>query len=170
MLKYVETKAVVGGVTAIQGSSKVGRPFEGWMVRNIEYETFRTGRVGVRQAVFALEGEKEYARTRAALEAGEAFVLHLAEGTDPALVSEYDVLDTHGILAPRFVGIHCTALGDPQYSGWVARGGSIVWSPFSNLWLYGATTDVRRRAGAGDADLPGRGLVAVGLEVSARAS
>ena len=142
VLKYVETKAVVGGVTAIQGSSKVGRPFEGWMVRNIEYETFRTGRVGVRQAVFALEGEKEFARTKASLEAGEAFVYHLAEGTDAALVAEYDVLDANGILAPRFVGIHCTALRDEQYAGWMPRGGSIVWSPFSNLWLYGATTDV----------------------------
>ncbi|MDP1848896.1 MAG: amidohydrolase family protein [Solirubrobacteraceae bacterium] len=142
VLKYVETKAVVGGVTAIQGSSKVGRPFEGWMVRNIEYETFRTGRVGVRQAVFALEGEKEFARTKASLEAGEAFVYHLAEGTDAALAAEYDVLDTNGILAPRFVGIHCTALRDEHYAGWMPRGGSIVWSPFSNLWLYGATTDV----------------------------
>ncbi|MEA2195538.1 MAG: 5-methylthioadenosine/S-adenosylhomocysteine deaminase [Solirubrobacteraceae bacterium] len=142
VLKYVETKAVVGGVTAIQGSSKVGRPFEGWMVRNIEYETFRTGRVGVRQAVFALEGEKEFAKTKALLDAGEAFIYHLAEGTDAALVAEYDALDTHEILAPRFVGIHCTALGDAQYAGWVPRGGSVVWSPFSNLWLYGATTDV----------------------------
>jgi hypothetical protein len=112
------------------------------MVRNVEYETFRTGRVGVRQAVFALEGDKEFARTKAGLDAGEAFVYHLAEGTDAALVAEYDVLDANGILAPRFVGIHCTALGDAQFAGWVPRGGSIVWSPFSNLWLYGATTDV----------------------------
>ena len=142
VLKYVETKAVIGGVTAIQGSSKVGRPFEGWMVRNVEYETFRTGRVGVRQAVFALEGEEEFARTRAALAAGDAFIYHLAEGTDPGLVEEYTALESGGVLAPRFVGIHCTALGDPQFAGWVPRGGSVVWSPFSNLWLYGATTDV----------------------------
>jgi cytosine/adenosine deaminase-related metal-dependent hydrolase len=142
VLKYVETKAVVGGVTAIQGSSKVGRPFEGWMVRNVEYETFRTGRVGVRQAVFALEGEKAFGKTREALAAGDAFIYHLAEGTDPALIAEYSALESHEILAPRFVGIHCTALGDPQYAGWVPRGGSVVWSPFSNLWLYGATTDV----------------------------
>jgi cytosine/adenosine deaminase-related metal-dependent hydrolase len=142
VLKYVETKAVVGGVTAIQGSSKVGRPFEGWMVRNVEYETFRTGRVGVRQAVFALEGEEDFARTRAALAAGDAFIYHLAEGTDPALIGEYSALEAGDVLAPRFVGIHCTALGDPQYAGWVPRGGSVVWSPFSNLWLYGATTDV----------------------------
>ena len=74
VLKYVETKAVVGGVTAIQGSSKVGRPFEGWMVRNVEYETFQTGRIGVRQAVFTLDEEREFSKTKAALEAGDAFV------------------------------------------------------------------------------------------------
>ena len=142
VLKYVETKAVVGGVTAIQGSSKVGRPFEGWMVRNVEYETFGTGRVGVRQAVFALEGEEEFARTREALARGDAFIYHLAEGTDPALVAEYSALESRDVLAPGFVGVHCTALGDPEYSGWSPRGGSVVWSPFSNLWLYGAMTDV----------------------------
>ena len=142
VLKYVETKAVVGGVTAIQGSSKVGRPFEGWMVRNVEYETFRTGIVRVRQAVFSLDEEKDFAKVRRQLEAGDAFVYHLSEGTDHALRSEYDAMGAHGCIAPRFVGIHCTALGDEQFADWTPRGGSIVWSPFSNLWLYGATTDV----------------------------
>ena len=66
VLKYVETKAVVGGVTAIQGSSKVGRPFEGWMVRNVEYETFRSGVVRVNQAVFSLKEEKEFREGQAA--------------------------------------------------------------------------------------------------------
>ena len=58
VLKYVETKAVVGGVTAIQGSSKVGRPFEGWMVRNVEFETFRTGQKTVNQSVRPLTDTK----------------------------------------------------------------------------------------------------------------
>ena len=142
VLKYVETKAVVGGVTAIQGSSKVGRPFEGWMVRNVEYETFRTGVVRVHQAVFSLDEEKEFAKVRRQLEAGDAFVYHLSEGTDPALQAEYEAMGAHGCIAPHFVGIHCTALGDRQFADWTPRGGSIVWSPFSNLWLYGATTDV----------------------------
>ena len=142
VLKYVETKAVVGGVTAIQGSSKVGRPFEGWMVRNVEYETFRTGVVQVRQAVFSLDEEQEFRKVKRQLDAGDAFIYHLSEGTDPALRAEYEAMGSHGCIAPRFVGIHCTALGDPQFADWTPRGGSIVWSPFSNLWLYGATTDV----------------------------
>ncbi|MEA2192647.1 MAG: 5-methylthioadenosine/S-adenosylhomocysteine deaminase, partial [Solirubrobacteraceae bacterium] len=142
VLKYVETKAVAGGVTAIQGSSKVGRPFEGWMVRNVEYETFRTGVVRVHQAVFPLTEERDFRKVRRQLDAGDAFVYHLCEGTDPALLSDYDALGGHDCLAPRFVGIHCTALGDEQFADWQPRGGSIVWSPFSNLWLYGATTDI----------------------------
>jgi cytosine/adenosine deaminase-related metal-dependent hydrolase len=142
VLKYVETKAVVGGVTAIQGSSKVGRPFEGWMVRNVEYETFGTGVVHVRQAVFSLTEEKEFRKVQRQLAAGDAFIYHLSEGTDPALRAEYEAMGSRGCIAPRFVGIHCTALGDPQFADWTPRGGSVVWSPFSNLWLYGATTDV----------------------------
>jgi cytosine/adenosine deaminase-related metal-dependent hydrolase len=142
VLKYVETKAVVGGVTAIQGSSKVGRPFEGWMVRNVEYETFRTGVVRVHQAVFSLKEEKDFRKVARQLSAGDAFIYHLSEGTDPALRAEYEAMGSRGCIAPRFVGIHCTALGDPQFADWTPRGGSVVWSPFSNLWLYGSTTDV----------------------------
>jgi hypothetical protein len=132
----------VGGVTAIQGSSKVGRPFEGWMVRNVEYETFRSGVVRVNQAVFALKEEKDFAKVKRRMDEGNAFIYHLSEGTDPLLRGEYDAMETHGCIAPRFVGIHCTALGPAQFDDWTPRGGSIVWSPFSNLWLYGATTDV----------------------------
>jgi 5-methylthioadenosine/S-adenosylhomocysteine deaminase len=142
VLKYVECKAVVGGVTAIQGSSKVGRPFEGWMVRNVEYETFRSGVVRVNQAVFSLKEEKDFAKVKRRMDEGNAFIYHLSEGTDPALRAEYDAMGKHGCIAPRFVGIHCTALGDEQFADWTPRGGSVVWSPFSNLWLYGATTDV----------------------------
>ncbi len=142
VLKTSRRKAVVGGVTAIQGSSKVGRPFEGWMVRNVEYETFRTGVVRVRQAVFSLNEEKEFRKVRRQFEACYVFIYHLSEGTDPALRSEYEAMGSRGCIAPHFVGIHCTALGDEQFADWTPRGGSVVWSPFSNLWLYGATTDV----------------------------
>ena len=168
VLKYVETKAVVGGVTAIQGSSKVGRPFEGWMVRNVEYETFRSGVVRVNQAVFSLKEEKDFAKVKRRMDEGNAFIYHLSEGTDPALRAEYDAMGAHGCIAPRFVGIHCTALGDEQFADWTPRGGSVVWSPFSNLWLYGATTDVAAARARGLADLPRLGLGAVGDEEPAR--
>ena len=142
VLKYVETKAVVGGVTAIQGSAKVGRVFEGWMVRNIEEETFRTGKKTVNQSVLRFASAEQYASAKRDLDEDHAFIYHLAEGTDPRLLVDYDNVRDHDLLAPKFIGIHSTALGEPQFTEWHPRGGSVVWSPFSNLWLYGATTDV----------------------------
>ena len=168
VLKYVETKAVVGGVTAIQGSSKVGRPFEGWMVRNIEYETFRTGRVGVRQAVFALEGEKEFARTKARAGGGRGVRLPPRRGDrrgaggrvrrarherDPGAALRRDPLHGARRRAVRRLGA-------------ARRLDRLV----AVLEPVALRRDDRRRRGARarHADLPRRGLVAVGLEVAAR--
>jgi cytosine/adenosine deaminase-related metal-dependent hydrolase len=149
VLKYVETKAVVGGVTAIQGSAKVGRIFEGWMVRNIEDETFGTGKKTVNQSVLPFTSPAQYAAAKQDLSAGHAFLYHLCEGTDPRLLADYDGMRDNDVLAPKFLGIHSTALGAPQFTEWHTRGGSVVWSPFSNLWLYGATTDVLAARAAG---------------------
>jgi 5-methylthioadenosine/S-adenosylhomocysteine deaminase len=144
VLKYVETKAAVGGVTAIQGSAKLAHPFEGFMVRNVEFETFGGKRKSVNQSVRAFESADQYAAAKTDLDEGHAFLYHLAEGTDPKLIADFNGLRDHGCLEPKFIGIHSTALGPDQFEQWhaTAKGGAIVWSPFSNLWLYGKTTNV----------------------------
>ena len=151
VLKYVETKSAVGGVTAIQGSAKLSHPFEGFMVRNVEFETFGQKKKSVNQSVRAFESADQYDAANKDLEEGHAFLYHLAEGTDPGLIKDYDGLRDHHCLQPKFIGIHSTALGADQFSEWhaTAKGGAIVWSPFSNLWLYGQTTDVLAAAKAG---------------------
>jgi len=149
VLKYVETKAVVGGVTAIQGSAKVGPVFEGWMVRNVEDETFGTGKKTVNQSVLRFTSAAQFTAAKQDLDEGHAFLYHLSEGTDPRLLVDYDNVRDHHVLAPKFLGIHSTALGQAQFTEWHSRGGSVVWSPFSNIWLYGATTDVLAARAAG---------------------
>jgi 5-methylthioadenosine/S-adenosylhomocysteine deaminase len=141
LLKYVETKAVVGGVTAIQGSAKMSRPYEGWLVRNVEYETFGTAVRTVFQSVRTL-GTADFPTARDHMTGGSAFIYHLAEGTSPSLLSEYTDLKDNDCLLPRLVAIHATALGDPEYADWGPHGSSMVWSPLSNLWLYRHTSDV----------------------------
>jgi 5-methylthioadenosine/S-adenosylhomocysteine deaminase len=85
-----------------------------------------------------------------------AFIYHLSEGTDPVLIEEYELARARKILRPRFCGIHCAALGEPQFDEWEQivedidaaedvegeENGTIFWSPLSNLWLYRATTAV----------------------------
>jgi len=146
-LKYVETKAVIGGVTAIQGSAKTGRPYEGWLVRNVEAETFTTGEKTVFQSALPLRGEEDFEARRRQLAGGGAFIYHLSEGTDAELVEEYDELRRERLVKRGLCGIHCTALARPTFEDWMRRvgdgaAGSLIWSPFSNLWLYNGTTDV----------------------------
>jgi 5-methylthioadenosine/S-adenosylhomocysteine deaminase len=141
LLKFVEVKAVVGGVTAIQGSAVLSRPYEGWLVRNVEYETFATGKRSVFQSVRRLAGDA-FDSARDHMTAGDAFIYHLAEGTSPGLLDEYQDLHDNDLLRPQLVAVHATALGDPQYADWGPHHSSVVWSPFSNLWLYRGTSDV----------------------------
>ena len=55
---------------------------------------------------------------------------------------EFTDLDGHGCVQAGLIGIHATALTAADFAKIGAAGGSIVWSPFSNLWLYRVTTDV----------------------------
>jgi cytosine/adenosine deaminase-related metal-dependent hydrolase len=140
-LRYAEVKAAVGGVTGIQGSPPVTRSFPGWMVRNVENEKFGQGQ-RIFQSVLPSSPEQLDA-TATRLSDGRAFFYHLAEGTDPVLRKEFSLLESHNCVRDGLVGIHSTALTDHDFVAWRQRGGgSVVWSPFSNLWLYGDTTDV----------------------------
>jgi 5-methylthioadenosine/S-adenosylhomocysteine deaminase len=148
-LKYLETKAVIGGTTAIQGTAKTGRPYEGWLVRNIEHETFTTKIKTVYVSALPLRDDAAYEAQAQHLKDKKAFVYHLSEGTDPKLIGEYDKIRDEHCLAQGLAAIHCTALERPNYDEWAPNGGSIVWSPFSNLWLYRDTTDVLAAKAAG---------------------
>lgn len=153
-LRYAEVKAVVGGVTSIQGSPPLTRAFPGWMVRNVEKEVFAADSGGPavkdrwRQSVLPLDRTK-LSKAGTALAAGSSFAYHLAEGTSPKLLEEFGDLQATGCIGPGLVGIHSTALGPTEFAAWAAVGGTVVWSPFSNLWLYGATTDVSTAAASG---------------------
>jgi 5-methylthioadenosine/S-adenosylhomocysteine deaminase len=149
LLKYVETKAVIGGVTAIQGSAKMAHPYEGWLVRNVEEETFQTGQKSVYQSALPLRTPADYTKNAERMKAGNAFIYHLCEGTEPGLVGEYDTMRDADCVQPTLAAIHCTALQRANYDEWSPRGGAVVWSPFSNLWLYRATTDVVAARDAG---------------------
>src|SRR4051794_10418636 len=113
VLKYVETRAVIGGVTAIQGSTKTGlHPYEGWLVRNVEFETFGTGEKTVFQSALRLHDTKDFKSAHDHLVAGDAYIYHLAEGRDhDKLASEFSTMVEHRTLRPGFVAIHTNALG-----------------------------------------------------------
>jgi hypothetical protein len=72
-------------------------------------------------------------------------ILHLAEGVDDAAVRAFQALhlaEGSWAITSNLVGIHCVALADADFAAFAENGGSMVWSPLSNLLLYGQTANI----------------------------
>jgi 5-methylthioadenosine/S-adenosylhomocysteine deaminase len=147
-LRYAEIRALVGGVTAIQGTSEqVNRLGTESLVRNVDKWIFGRHRA---RAMVDLPSASGRAKAQldgilADIAAGEvdAFYLHLAEGQKANARSqdEFRRLVELQALTPATVVIHGTALSRDQLGDLRDAGAKLVWSPQSNLRLYGETTD-----------------------------
>ena len=149
LLAYVEAKAIVGGTTSIQGSPPKNRPRDGWLVRNIEDETFGSGNTNLIYASVLTAKPAALAERANKMRAGSAFIYHCSEGQRGSIVArEFTDAEAAGCLQPRFIAVHANAVDPAAFSRWQSPG-AIAWSPFSNLWLYGQTTDVPAARAAG---------------------
>ncbi len=150
VLAYVQVRALAGGTTAIQGWPGASRRPANQLVRSVDDD--EVGPLADPVAVSALTQEVDALTKRAArLDSGRSFVYHCAEGQPGTIVErEFDHLATAGCLQPGLIAIHCAALDAVQFERWRAAAapgpdgvaGTVVWSPFSNLWLYGITAAV----------------------------
>ena len=140
LTRYAEVRALVGGVTAIQGASP-RYPKEEALVRNVDRRIF--GQHRARSLVDLGRTEPaDRQRLRDQIERGEvtAVYVHLAEGIDDRSRAEFGELVELGLLTPATVIIHGTALTREQLGQVKDAGAKLVWSPQSNLRLYGQTT------------------------------
>jgi len=146
-LRYAEVRSLVGGVTAIQGASSPDAATLTSTIRTVDQEVFGT-RIGRSMVDLPLgEGDPLMATLRANLadiEAGrvKAFYVHLAEGArdDPETLAEFAHLEKLHGLTPATVVIHGAGLTRSQLGDLRDVGAKLVWSPQSNLRLYGETT------------------------------
>jgi cytosine/adenosine deaminase-related metal-dependent hydrolase len=141
LTRYAEARALVGGTTAIQGASgRYPDPHES-LVRNVDRVIF-----GERRARSIIDlsrvSEADRLRLRGQIDSGavRAVYVHLAEGVDEPSRAEFDELVAADLLTPSTVIIHGTALTAEQLAAVADAGAKLVWSPQSNLRLYGATT------------------------------
>jgi 5-methylthioadenosine/S-adenosylhomocysteine deaminase len=146
LVRYVEAKALIGGTTTGQGiRTRVNggpRLFRGAM-RNVE-ETGDSALPEAGTLVPTLYVNEDRVRSfRSSLERRVAYFYHLAEGVDEAAHRTYADLADNDLIRPSLVGIHCLGLR-PEDLETVARAGAkAIWSPFSNMLLYGRTVDLK---------------------------
>jgi cytosine/adenosine deaminase-related metal-dependent hydrolase len=143
LTRYAEGRALVGGVTAIQGASAKYPDKEEALVRNVDLRIF--GQHKARSIVDLSRSTADERRgLRAKIDAGEvnAVYVHLAEGlpSNERSRREFDDLVEANLLTPATVIIHGTALSSQHLRDAKDAGAKLVWSPQSNLRLYGETT------------------------------
>jgi 5-methylthioadenosine/S-adenosylhomocysteine deaminase len=147
LLAYAQVRALAGGTTTIQGWPNANGSPANQLVRSVDDgvdpDSIRTSVINLSSA--------ELDDRRALLDDGRALVYHLAEGQRGSKVArEFADVATAGCLRFRLIAIHCCAVGDDEFRQWNVHAdlndgsppGGVVWSPFSNLWLYDQTTDV----------------------------
>ncbi|MBV9830880.1 MAG: amidohydrolase family protein [Marmoricola sp.] len=157
-LRYAEIRALVGGVTGIQGASLVTQGTHESMVRNVDGVVFGEHRARAMidlPSSLTSRGGPDLKKILDGITAGEvdAFYVHLAEGQRDNVRSqeEFPHLVELGALTASTVIIHGTAMSRDQLGDAKDAGARLVWSPQSNLRLYDETTDV---ASALDVGLP----------------
>jgi len=165
LLAWSELRHVLTGTTSL-----IGGFMAPGLARNLDLAQGLEGLAvpPARYAVFPLddaagilrEGDCDYgpkAATEADVRPLYAYVAHVAEGVDAAARNEFACVDdagfdttpapggggvSHALVAGNVAIVHGVALTPPMLAEVARRGASIVWSPRSNLSLYGRTLDV----------------------------
>lgn len=154
LVRYVECKSLIGGVTTSQGlklSSNAGiQRFYRGVVRNVE-QTDDPELPEAQGRIPDLDA-KDARRFLARLKREDScFLLHLSEGLtnpDGPLSSArkhflaLEVAPGEWALSSKFTGIHAAGLLPSDFDVLARHGSSMIWSPLSNLLLYGGTARV----------------------------
>ncbi len=153
IVRWVEAKCLVSGVTTSQGLALYGvgiQPFYRGITRNVE-DTDDEAMPEANTRIADVEA-KDAAKFRERLERDSCLLLHLSEGGDEASRKHFEALhvkDDTWAITPALASIHCVPLTADDYRIMAEHGGSMIWSPLSNLLLYGKTADVKAAKEAG---------------------
>ncbi len=148
LLAYVQLRALVGGTSSIQGWPGANRTSI-QVLRDVDSETAGTTDHNLIRTSALTLPPLDLGRMAQAQKQGAGFIYHCAEGQVGSLVTrEFADAGNAGCLGKTFIGIHCNAITPADWARWPkSKAGTVVWSPFSNFWLYGSTTDVAAAQG-----------------------
>lgn len=144
--KYGETKALIAGTTSVQASAGTNSCY-GSVSRTIDTSANDLGSDTMQTAtIFPSNSSADGVCANFADGDTTAYVIHVAEGVDQTSRNEFTTLNTITtvdgcLLDAKTTIIHGTALQQPQFATMGLEDMGLVWSPRSNVFLYGAGTD-----------------------------
>ncbi|MCB0629120.1 MAG: amidohydrolase family protein [Lewinella sp.] len=146
IVRYTECKSLIGGVTTSQGwtlaNSLIKKRYYRGLIRNVE----ETNDPELPEAETRIGDVTEAQAFLDSIKPDKTKLLHLSEGVDELARSFFTNLqidEDHWAITDRLAGIHCTGLDPEDFEIFASKGGSMIWSPFSNIILYGDTAKIQ---------------------------
>jgi cytosine/adenosine deaminase-related metal-dependent hydrolase len=153
MDKYGELKALVAGTTSIVGAANpANKSCYGSIARTIDQTPNDLGMDKVQVAtLFPTTAAADGVCANFTDGGTTAYLIHIGEGVDTTALNEFGKLGTitttdNCLYAPQTTIVHGAALGDAELTRMATAGMSLVWSPKSNVFLYGGGTDLSQTA------------------------
>lgn len=148
IMKWAEARELVYGTTAAVGSSGDYDCID-TLVRNLDEGSQASGLdsysidYSASNVTSSLD-DGDGASTTSELASGalDAALYHVAEGKDGSVRDEIDHMTDIGMVGPGQYYVHSADATTAQLAQMAADGTGLIWSPRSNLALYGTTTPV----------------------------
>jgi cytosine/adenosine deaminase-related metal-dependent hydrolase len=146
--KYAELKALLAGTTSLVTNPGTGRTCYGSLARTIDQNSNDLGADYIQTAtLFPTTSAADQVCANFSADSTHAYLVHIAEGTNDSVRQEFAHLGTvtttdSCLYAPQTAIVHGTALGDGELTTMASAGMSLVWTPRSDMALYGQTADV----------------------------
>ncbi|CAF4508299.1 unnamed protein product [Rotaria sp. Silwood2] len=140
MQRYAEVKAITQGTTSVIGSLR--RPCNRGLARNLDDDP-TLGQI--LYDVFPLQMiDMKLKEVNDILSSNGSLFIHVAEGSpnDATAAREFLMLKARNLLIPGVSFIHGVALKENDFRAMANASVGLIWSPRSNLELYGDTTNL----------------------------
>ncbi|AUX38687.1 uncharacterized protein SOCE26_000650 [Sorangium cellulosum] len=157
-VRWGELRFLMGGATSIVGAGGAAGLLrnldqdeqEGLDQKPVEFETFPLRDSSGRELASGC-GYSGDMVTREDIEGEDAYCPHVAEGIEASARNEFICLrrDPNDVLQPQSAYIHGIGLTAPDYAAMAVNGTALIWSPRSNITLYGDTAVVTAAARLG---------------------
>jgi large repetitive protein len=159
-IRFGELRFVMGGATSVNGSGSASgfmrnldrSAQEGLGQPQVNYSTFPLGDGNGTQ----LETGCNYPdiETGSSIAGDDAYTPHVSEGIDAYSLNEFICTASSAdggqdLLEPQSAYIHGVGLHPLQYAQMATEGTSLIWSPRSNITLYGDTAQITVAARVG---------------------
>ena len=148
LFKLAEVRALIAGTTMIQGVNAYSSEHDSFARQGIVIDNAERFPSRIYHEVFPLLRGSSFWQTKQA-EYWDRFIIHLSEGTNQDALDEFYTWQNMSLLDWRTTIIHGIPLGSAEWEAMAAAGANLVWSPASNLNLYGTTADIPAALAAG---------------------